>query len=426
MEINAYPADNVKFTDTIWSINVQAYEIDQILPFSKIPADFGIQHLIISFCLYEPQINDDKTEWTKNTINFIHQNNIFPNLKNIYILTSSVYIDYSELPDHYMLFGHQPRYFLLRSDDTENKSVGVDYTVSWESTLEKRKALWLIGDITSRVHKFPLLYKFYQSQTLEYLEYSLTNKLNDSHMGDQFREEIFYEYYTTVMQAMNDVFNLSLDHNELKILYHSLSRELAGDEIFKQYIKESRHSFDIASYVFPTEWNDASLIVMPETWFDHPAQRIRPYAEYNTYPLTEKTWKPIATKKPFIGISRCDLQEQTLESLGFRTFRKYTSCPKLYYEWDNDIKTYIDVAHDRIVSFLQNAGAYKSGIIEDIEYNYNHYKMILKEEWNMLYRCCPPLKYIDKRKVIRLFTCPPPVDIMNYDEDAEILFSTLN
>ena len=88
MEINAYPADNVKFTDTIWSINVQAYEIDQILPFSKIPADSGIQHLIISFCLYEPQINDDKTEWTKNTINFIHQNNIFPNLKNIYILNN--------------------------------------------------------------------------------------------------------------------------------------------------------------------------------------------------------------------------------------------------------------------------------------------------------------------------------------------------
>lgn len=414
---------NIKFTDTIWNISIECTPADQLLPFSTIPVDFGIQHLIISFCLYEPQINDDKTEWTKNTINFIHQNNIFPNLKNIYILTSSVYIDYSQLPDHYMVFGHQPRYFLLRSDDTENKSVGVDYTISWQSTLNNRKALWLIGDTTGRVHKFPLLYKFYQSQTLNYLEYSLTNKLNDSHMGDQFREEIVVQYYERVIQATNDVFDLQLDYNEFKILYESLCRELPGDEIFEQYIKENRHSFDIASYVFPTEWNDASLIVMPETWFDHPAWKIRPYAEYNTYPLTEKTWKPIATKKPFIGISRCDLQEQTLESLGFKTFRKYTNRPKLYYEPNIELKTYIDVAHDRIVSFLDNSLNYAPGITEDIEYNYYHYKMILKEEWNMLYRCCPPLKYIDKRKVIRLFTCPPPVSIMNYSE-TDLIFNT--
>ncbi len=49
---------------------------------------------------------------------------------------------------------------------------------------------------------------------------------------------------------------------------------------------------------------------------------------------------------------------------------------------------------------------YQDGIRQDIEYNYKHHQTVLKEEWDLLYRSCPPLKHVDKHKVLRLFTVP--------------------
>ena len=73
---------------------------------------------------------------------------------------------------------------------------------------------------------------------------------------------------------------------------------------------------------------------------------------------------------------------------------------------DVSISEYISIAHKRITSFLDQMEDYQDGIRQDIEYNYKHHQTVLKEEWDLLYRSCPPLKHVDKHKVLRLFTVP--------------------
>jgi hypothetical protein len=85
--------------------------------------------------------------------------------------------------------------------------------------------------------------------------------------------------------------------------------------------------------------------------------------------------------------------------------RKYTTRPELL-DNEHDMKVYIDVAHERIMSFLSHCESYKEGIQEDIEYNYQHHQRVIKDEWELLYKSCPPLKHVDKTKFLRLFTVP--------------------
>ena len=114
-----------------------------------------------------------------------------------------------------------------------------------------------------------------------------------------------------------------------------------------------------------------------------------------------------------LGISKFDQQEKTLESLGYRTFRKYTTRPELL-DNEHDMKVYIDVAHERIMSFLSQCESYKEGIQADIEYNYQHHQRVLKDEWELLYKSCPPLKHVNKIKFLRLFTVPRESNINTF------------
>lgn len=421
-----------QFTDTIWSINVECGH-DRNVPFdghidSVEPYDTqNIEHLIISFMLYEPQIGYDYTKFTKQTLEYLHTSQMFPNLTHVYLFHEGTRVNINELPDHYMVFGHNPRYFLLRSEGTKERSYGLDNSTarsSWLTTLrnEDHKALWLIGDISGRPHKLPLLYKFFKENTLDRLDYSLTNSLN---AYSAFKDSISQDYQP-ILNAIDE----DLSFEDLKNIYSQLERTLPGDRFAEVTEKGLINSFDVANYLFPDEWNNASLIVMPETWFDNPNplhwqcrneeinenMEVRPFWEHNSYATTEKTWKPIATKKPFIGISKHDLQEKTLEGLGFRTFVKYTSEPDLIVDRGYGMKEYIDVAHTRIISFLDHMTDYRQGIIEDIEYNYKHWKYVLDQEWQLLYRSCPPLKHVSKHKILRLWVIPLKKTI-HLDED---------
>lgn len=412
-----------QFDDTTWSLNIECGStptnlapfnghVDSVAPYNI----ENIEHLIISFMLYEPQCADNYTCWTRDTLDYLNEYQMFPKLKYVYLLHESSRVNIQDLPDYYMNFSHNVRYFLLRSEGTEEKSVGLDHSKTWMpddwelDRSERDKVLWLVGDITNRPHKLPLLYKFLQTDTLDYLNYSLSNNLN---YDQPFHKEEPMEYLTLI-QKMKEVFDLDLEYESLCELYKKLENKLPGDR-FLEMIEAEVHSFDIANYVFPSEWNDACLIIMPETWYDHPGKShkeiigqdinlsaVRNFWEHNIYPTTEKTWKPIATKRPFMGISRDDLQEKTLESLGFQTFRKYTSHSQLIEGLN--LKDTIDVAHKRIISFCGNSKSYKDGIEDDIEYNYNHWKNILRHEWDLLYGSCPPLKHVNKNKLLRLFT----------------------
>lgn len=418
--------DSVQFTNDIWFIGVQCGNTpNNIQPFcGQITGGpknntQEIKHLIFGFMLYEPQVGYNYTEWMRDTINYLHDSKFFPKLETIHVFYVGARIDFDELPDHYPVYGRYMEYFLLRSDPDvmERYNIGLDPNAKWIDSLSDRKALWLIGDISARPHKFPLLYKFYIENDLDRLNYSLTTVLQTEEgydpltfgdsPGNYWLERIFKE-----------VFNLELSFTELADLYHKLKREMP-DDMFGELALKGINQFDLATYCFPKDWNKATLIVMPETWFKHPLEperfqgaggiSRRQYWENNSYPTTEKTWKAIATKKPFIGISYSDLQEKSLERLGYKTFRKYTNHPKMIDADDHlSVAEHINIAHTRITTFLDNSSSYAPGIEKDIEYNYEHHKYVIKEHWNELYQCCPVLKHVDKVKFLRLFSIPAP------------------
>lgn len=408
------------FLNNIWHIGVDcSHSPSDLHPFTgqidstpRGEDTQNIEYLIISFALYEPQLNYDYSDWVDNTINYIYDNNMFPALKTITILYDGVHINFQNLPCWYPIYGHQMKFFLLQSDPeiVEAHQIGVDYSINWNPICNdgEKRALWLIGDISNRPHKFPLLYKFARNFKLGKLTYSLTNALNgyDPLTYDNDKRED-----SGLVDMFKNHFDMDITFDELVELYKGLECTLPGDETFHKMIPD-RLSFSLATYVYPTEWNDSSLIIMPETWFEHPGDRgsnQKHFWEHGSYPTTEKTWKPIVTKRPFIGISELDLQERTLENLGYKTFRKYTTKPELISDSHMRKCEYVDIAYERVLSFLDNCDEHYHDIVSDLEFNYRHHKHVINKSWNLLYQACPFLKGVDKIKFLRLFVTPPPL-----------------
>lgn len=407
---------SIWFTDNIWTLLPECSvsgddltpfcgEIDsQDFPKSKLDQ---IEYLIIGIALYEPQLRGDYTSWVENSLKYCKESNIFPNLKSVYVLYESARIDFSKLSDYYPIHGGRTRYFLLRSDGTEEKAIGLESN-RWIDHNNK-KALFMLGDITNRLHKFPLLYKFHTENKLDYLDYSLNYVLNENvhEVADQFQPD----NYNIVIEILNRIFDLDLTIDSMRELYYKFAKSLPGDQ-FGEMARKYILAFDLANYVFPPSWSNASLIINPETWWRHPVAEENRYPEdAMIFPVTEKTWKPIATKKPFIGISVNDVFDRTLESLGFRTFRKYTKHPDLIdmpigYADPILLEKYLTITYERVTSFVDDSEANKHDIWEDIEYNHRHWKLVLEREWDLLYQHCPPLKQISREKILRSFVVP--------------------
>ena len=414
---------SVWFTDTIWTLLIEcSAPADELSPFNgeidskEFPRSGldNIEHLIIGICLYEPQTCSNYTTWINETLKYCTESNMFPNLKSVYVLYDNPNINVSKLIHYYPIQGGRTRYFLLRSDGTEEKAVGLEPKNWIDESCQNGKAVFMLGDITNRQHKFPLLYKFYSNNKLDYLEYSLTYVLNQQNhqVGQQFK----IENYDILIEVLNDIYRLNLNLESIQSLYNEFARELPGDK-FSEMAHQRRQSFDLANYVFPPAWNDAGLIINPETWWRHPvAEEYRYPEDAMIFSVTEKTWKPIATKRPFIGISVNDVFDKTLESLGFRTFRKYTNHPDLIdipigFCDPEAIDKYLNITYERIISFIDNMHTNKHDIWEDIQYNHQRWQTVLEREWDLLYQHCPPLKHVPKEKILRLFVVPYPTTI---------------
>lgn len=374
-----------------------------------------IEYLIVNISLFEPQACGDYTPWINNSLQYIKESNIFPNLKSVYVLYDNAKVSFSEIKDHYPVYGNRTRSFLLRSDGTEEKAsiYGCSINSNRWVDFNNKKAIFMIGDVSNRPHKFPLLYKFHCENTMDYLDYSLTHLLNLGHQSITFN----HDFFDAVVGTLNKIYDTTFDLNDLEKLYYQFYREFPGDrfaELNKSPLESLKHPFNFATYIFPPQWDITSLVLLAETSWRHPVPEETRYPEdANIMSTTEKAWKALITKKPFISISEGDVLDKTLESLGFRTFRKYTSRPDFIdlNEHADDIKEHINVTHERVISFIDNLEQNKHAIWEDVEYNYVRWKLVLEQEWNQLFQNCPPLKNEPREKILKTFAWPIYPDI---------------
>lgn len=387
----------------------QVSDIDTYPIFSgEKPIDFDltsynfseVKNLMIGTGVQEVNSYKDHTQYLQKTIDNSYK--VFPNLENIYIFYTTVYFQPNKLVAKSNITFIDIPYFLLRSTLTDTSQF-----TPWN--IGDGKAICLIGDIRHRIHKFPLLYHFYQKNKLDILNYSL--------MDDHYKVNHFSQHHMDfVVNLLNETTGSTFDLESFEILYNSLRKEFTNDKGFKD---QGLAGIDTYTHFFPQDWNNSTCNLVLETCFfglnNHLSKQL--YVEnYEDTPdkfyLSEKIWKPILSGKPFITISEKDMLYKELESLGFKTFLEYTDhSEKINIDYlehspckiTNNLNIYLELCLNRTESFLHNVTKYKENIIEDINHNMKLWKKISNDAWENVYKLCPPSKNMTKTEFCEMF-----------------------
>lgn len=370
----------------------------------------SVKSIIIEIGLQEVAAVRDLTFHVQKVIDYITSN--CRCLEGIYIFYDRYFINFDQLVSKIKIVKvNFPLYVFIASLTDKFLSIR-DWSIS------KEKCLWMVGhptpfDIRLRLE---ILHEFLYNDP-ECLEYSMF-EIGSIHAPIRHNHGVNY-----LVNYLNKFYNLSLTPETLVDYSISLSKKFEMDakqdpnfsSLLSKYIRQSEeHKLPFLDYVFMypnKEWTDASLILLSESYVKNPI----PYNIRwdNDYPFSEKIWKPIVTKKPFITYSENDEIYTHLEKLGFRTFLNYTSHPdKINLNIDDSQtalgitfgdytssshiyevkKYYSELVYKRTKSFLQNMKKYENQIREDVEYNYTHYQKIMKQKWEEICNLCPPLK----------------------------------
>jgi hypothetical protein len=358
----------------------------------------GVTDLIIGTGVNELNTYGDHTNYLQETINNCEQ--LFPNLKHIYLFYTNVYFQDNLLTSEANLTCMHLPYFLLRSTLPNTSTLS-----EWD--LGNKKAICLIGDIRNRVHKFPLLYYFHNNNKLDVVDYSLLN----THYGDNYFTE---EHCALVIDAINGCFDKTYDLKTFENLYHSLSKTFSNDE---GYINPMLTGLNRYTHNFPPVWNDATLNILLECTFYSLNNQIGRFVSngQQEFFFSEKVWKPILSKKPFISLSEYDLIDTQLEEMGFRTFSKYTDFGEKVNidissgcdDFTEALHKYLEICYSRTLSFIDNCDLHRQEIKEDVIYNFQLWEKLGKESWEELYIKCPVAKKMTKQEFCEIFDHVP-------------------
>lgn len=367
----------------------------------------NINNLIFSFYLFEFGYKCSE-DFTTNIINksleYIQQTNILPNLKNVYFLYNTAPINLDFISNKYTLKKIYLNYFLLRSYFTRtycNSAIK-----KWDT--KNPKALFLIGQ-PFKLNRLPILYSFYQRKKMSLIDYSLNSiYYKDDPLNVNINPNIIDEYSRLLFNGCSQ---------KLIDFLGKMDKKIDDDFIETSKVFKTNSIFQKSAYIIPDEWFDASLILCMETYFyDLPSVS---NIEYNIF--SEKFWKTVLSKKPFIMSSYDDHYYDKLEKLGFKNFLKYTTSEKKMYTGSmssrkmdkNLLEKYSSTAFFRTTSFLNNMEKQKVEIRNDIEYNYELWKHLAHAELQKLLSKCPPLNNIQLLHLNELFLMNPAVSVLS-------------
>lgn len=358
----------------------------------------SVTDLVMGTGVNELNTYGDHTSYLQQTINNCEK--LFPNLKNIYLFYTNVYFQENLLTANANITCMHLPYFLLRSTLPNNTQF-----TEWD--IGNRKAICLIGDIRNRVHKFPLLYYFYKNGNLGKLDYSLLN----NHYGDNY---FAGDHVNSVIEIINNCFTEKYDIKSFEQLYTRLAKTFANDD---GYIDPILTGLSRYTHNFPPAWHDATVNVLLEcTFYDfnHNVGRCVNNGQQEFF-FSEKVWKPILSGKPFISISAYDLIDTQLESMGFRTFTKYTNMSEKVSipisqgcdDFTEALHKYLEICYIRTISFIDKCDLYRQEIKEDVAYNVKLWEKLGHQSWEELYTKCPVAKKMTKEEFCEIFNHVP-------------------
>jgi hypothetical protein len=225
---------------------------------------------------------------------------------------------------------------------------------SWNKNSDK--VLFLMGKI-DKPNRLPLLYKLYKGNILDNLIYSLL---------------------VTKQRFENAHKMVHIPYDEYKSFVEKHQKQLDSPVFFNNgrtvNFKQNSSMANILTNGFPFDeklFQETSLSLIAETWFDKTAD----------CPLfiTEKTYKPMINKHPFI-MACAPGALKYLNDLGFHTFEKYTLI-KDYDDIDDD-ELRLESIVKNVKYFLEIKNEYADEIQKSVDHNFIHLKNLLEIELN--------------------------------------------
>lgn len=217
-----------------------------------------------------------------------------------------------------------------------HRSFKIPQTVNAAYNINSDHALWLVGKLYDRKNRLPLLAKFYEKNLLKYLNWSL-----------YFNDTIKQECQVLVPQFNNE---------EYEKFMSTVDRKLDNVEYILRGVDNIYHGFPYDSNLF----TNACLSVVAETHF----------LNGDIVWITEKTFKAIANKHPFI-MSSVQQSLAYLRSIGFKTFEEYM----LVEDYDTiiDQQARLDAVVKNTKYFIENKHKYATEINADVEHNFKRF-----------------------------------------------------
>ncbi len=208
------------------------------------------------------------------------------------------------------------------------------------------KGLYLCGKGTKQ-HRIGLLKKLYETDTIHNLVWSFINTNAEKR---EIRDKFFSDY-------TDDQFQQFINHCERILDYNP-------------NYQPPEHEMTFAHYGYPCDislYEQTGFSVISETWI-----------HFNNHLFTEKTWRAIANKHPFIMVGQIK-NIPKLRELGFRTFNHYLTIPE-YDQIENDLDGKLDAVVTNLTNFRTLLEKKEPNIMEqlkqDTEYNFDRFTQL--------------------------------------------------
>jgi hypothetical protein len=218
----------------------------------------------------------------------------------------------------------------------------------WNRYIDK---FLMLGGVPSRPNRIRLLSKLYNKQLLDRAEWSFFKPWTDE--DKLWCRSALHEY----SDAEYDIFLLTCDR-AIDNLYED------AKQYSKAELEDLKTAFDNEwckdpAYIDPRVFASTSLSIISEGLAYDPATDFR-------Y-ITEKTWRTIANKHPFIMAGYVE-QSAYARSKGLRTFNQYMLIPD--YDLIEDTEQRLDAIVQNVEYFLNTFSYHSEQISADIEHNY--------------------------------------------------------
>jgi len=231
---------------------------------------------------------------------------------------------------------------------------------SWNSNSE---SFLFLGGVPSRINRIKLLGKFYDKKMLDNSIWTFFPPWVDSdkewcrNAMSHYTDKQYSKFLEDCDRRVDDIYEKS-----------------------KNYSKTSRQEWDTQdtynqpwinnlAWIDPCVFVDTALSVISE------GNAYDPATNYKF--LTEKTWRAIAMKHPFVFAGYPE-QFNYIKSFGLRTFEEYMLIKD--YAFIQNEEDRLDAVVVNTKYFLENYKQHKEEIQQDIEHNYNVFISIAEQE----------------------------------------------